>query len=96
MLSSWRAGSCCMVVALTLSIGPGSVDAATTSPDSIPFVTGSLSFERALTLAGQYQLSLRAIDLRAAAAQARIRDAGHDQAHGDRTDEIGDRRRRSE
>jgi len=75
VLSSWRAGSCCALIALTF-LGPGSVRAATTSPDSIPVVSGPLTFERALTLAGQYQLSLRAADLRSAAAQARIRDAG--------------------
>lgn len=76
MLSSWRAGSCRMVVALTFSLCPGLVYAATTSPDSIPVVSGPLTFERALALAGQYHLSLRAADLRASAAQARIRDAG--------------------
>lgn len=76
MLSSWRAGSCCAVVALAFSLGSASVHAATTSPDSIPVVSGPLTFERALTLAGQYQLGLRAADLRATAAQARIRDAG--------------------
>ena len=75
MLSSWRAGGCRMAMALTFSLGPGLAHAATTSPDSIPFVSGPLTFERALTLAGQYQLSLQAADLRAAAAQARIRDA---------------------
>ena len=76
MLSFWRAGSCCAVVALAFLLGQGSARAAATSPDSIPVVSGPLTFERALTLAGQYQLGLRAADLRAAAAQARIRDAG--------------------
>ncbi len=75
MLSYWRAGSCFALVALAF-LGSGSAHAATTSPDSIPVVSGPLTFERALTLAGQYQLSLRAADLRATAAQARIRDAG--------------------
>jgi cobalt-zinc-cadmium efflux system outer membrane protein len=64
-----------MAVALTFHLGPVLVHAATTSPDSIPVVTGPLTFERALTLAGRYQLGLRAADLRAAAAQARTRDA---------------------
>lgn len=75
MLSSWRAGSCHALMALTF-LCPGAVHAATTSPDSIPVVSGPLTLERALTLAGKYQLGLRAADLRVAAAQARIRDAG--------------------
>ena len=75
MLSSWRAGSCSVLMALAF-LCPGAVHAATTSPDSIPVVSGPLTLERALTLAGKYQLGLRAADLRVAAAQARIRDAG--------------------
>lgn len=75
MLSSWRAGSCRALIALTF-LCPGAVHAATTSPDSIPVVSGPLTLERALTLAGKYQLGLMAADLRVAAARARIRDAG--------------------
>lgn len=76
MLSSWRAGRCRALVTLALLAGPGFAHAATTSPDSIPIVSGPLTFERALTLAGQHQLDLRAADLRVSAAQARMRDAG--------------------
>jgi cobalt-zinc-cadmium efflux system outer membrane protein len=75
VLSSWRAGSCRALVALTF-LCPGPVHATTTSPDSIPVVSGPLTLERALTLAGKYQFALRAADLRATAAQARIHDAG--------------------
>jgi cobalt-zinc-cadmium efflux system outer membrane protein len=39
-------------------------------------VTGPLTFDRAVSLAARYQLSLRAADLRASASHARIRDAG--------------------
>jgi cobalt-zinc-cadmium efflux system outer membrane protein len=75
VLPSWRAGSCIALIALTIRcLGPA--HAAATSPDSIPLVSGPLTLERALTLAGRYQLGIRAADLRATAAQVRIRDAG--------------------
>ena len=80
MLSLRRAGGGCLVAAiLTLAGYQGVGHAATIPPDSIPIISGPLTFERALALAGQYQSSLRAADLRATAAQSRTRDAGRAQ-----------------
>ncbi len=75
MLSLWRVGICC---ALAVVAGSGGLEARgeTASSNDIAVVTGPLTFERALSLAGQYQLNLRAADLRANAAGARVRDAG--------------------
>lgn len=50
--------------------------AATVLPDTIPVVSGPLTLERAVELAGRYEQGLRAAGLRAEAALARIGDAG--------------------
>jgi cobalt-zinc-cadmium efflux system outer membrane protein len=76
VLSHRRAASCCLLAALAVLLGPVAARAATTSADSIPMVSGPLTFDHALTLSGQYHLTLRAANLRATAAEARIRDAG--------------------
>lgn len=73
---SWRAGGCLVAVMLFLAGAPGAGHAATIPPGRIPRIDGPLTLERALNLAARYPSSLRAADLRAAAAKSRIRDAG--------------------
>jgi outer membrane protein, heavy metal efflux system len=76
VLSSWRAVCGCAVTILLAPAGQGAAQAATQSPVLIPTVSGPLTLDRALDLAGRYDAIIRAADLRAGAAQSRIRDAG--------------------
>jgi cobalt-zinc-cadmium efflux system outer membrane protein len=72
--SLWSLALCCFASAIVVVAAPVHADDGTL--DGVPVVSGPLTFERALTLASQYQLRLRAADLRASASRERIRDAG--------------------
>ncbi len=75
MLSSLRAGGSIAICVMALMPSRGFANAAMSASDRLPIVTGALTLPRVLELADRYQLSLRAADLRAEAASARIRDA---------------------
>jgi outer membrane protein, heavy metal efflux system len=75
VLSALRAGcrcATCLVVAAWFQVA---AIAAPTPPDTTAVVSGPLTLDRALTLAGRYELKLRAAGLRAEGAHARIADA---------------------
>lgn len=72
---SWKAGGCLVATMFFLAGDHCASHAATIPRDSIPIISGPLTFERALVLAARHQSSLHAADLRASAARARIRDA---------------------
>lgn len=74
MLSLWSLALCCFASAIVVVAPPAHADDG--ALDGVPVVSGPLTFERALTLASQHQLRLRAADLRASASRERIRDAG--------------------
>ena len=74
MLSLWSLALCCFASAIVVVTPPAHADDG--ALDGVPVVSGPLTFERAFTLASQYQLRLRAADLRASASRERIRDAG--------------------
>jgi cobalt-zinc-cadmium efflux system outer membrane protein len=65
-----------MLVVAVASIH-ATANAAPTPPDTIAVVTGPLTLERVLSLARQLEPRLRSSGLRAEAARARIREAGH-------------------
>ena len=75
MLPLWRAGRCFASIILAAVMFPGVARAQPASLDSIPQATGPLTLVRAWDLVERYQPRIRAGDLRATAAQARIRDA---------------------
>ena len=74
MPSLWSLALCCFASAIVVVAAPAHADDG--ALDGVPVVSGPLTFERALTLASQHQLRLRAADLRASASRERIRDAG--------------------
>ena len=76
MSSPWSFALCCAAALALVQAAAAPVRADQAAADSVPVVTGPLTFERAVSLAARYQLSLRAADLRASASRARIRDAG--------------------
>lgn len=72
MLSSWRVGTYCIIAVLVLDAAPARAGAA----PALPSRSGPLTLDRALELARRHHLDLSAAELRAGAAQARVRDAG--------------------
>ena len=75
MLSPWRFVTCCAAALALVQVAAASARAGGAAADSVPALTGPLTFDRAVSLAARYQLSLRAAELRASASHARIRDA---------------------
>ena len=76
MLSSARAGCCCAMVVLAVARFHATANAASAPPDTAAVVTGSLTLERVLVLARQFEPRLRSAGLRAEAARARTEEAG--------------------
>jgi cobalt-zinc-cadmium efflux system outer membrane protein len=76
VLSPWSRVLCCAAALALVQAAAAPVRADQAAVDSVPVVTGPLTFDRAVSLAARYQLRLRAADLRASASHARIRDAG--------------------
>ena len=76
MLSIARAGGGFATCLLAIAAFRATSTAAPALPDTAAVLSGPLTLERALALAGQYELRIRAAGLRADAARARIADAG--------------------
>ena len=75
MLSILRDGCRCATSLVAVALFQVTAIAAPTLPDTAAVVSGPLTLDRALTLAGRYALRLRAAGLHAEAARVRIADA---------------------
>jgi cobalt-zinc-cadmium efflux system outer membrane protein len=75
VLSIARAGGWSAICGVAMAMFHASACAAPTPPDTVVVVSGPLTLEYALALAGQYELGHKAALLRAEAARARIGDA---------------------